>query len=428
VTSDGKDAVIPLWTLTTQETQLPDIPVSEGMTQERLSELRNVLAALADAPIATLEQHPLPDDVHRTGAVSLHSASPLAQHLSQLISQTSKAAVPKAATAGMSGEALYRMVVPAKVASQMGSGLVQPMTSKAAASGIHSALVGSKGIAAQATFVPVSTGAKASGAAVAGAGALTIAAPLVLMAVAVGVSAHAERQRQQAIERITELLEHLVEDKLNDERDALNGCRAAVDKATAILLDKGEIGHTLGIGPADHTIDIAIATAERRLKKWQSAIDGYSENGTELSTLTKTFSGIDKKGGQFRTHLELAGLAIALKRRVIVLQAVEHGQLDPTNSFERFVQSLNADQQRVDELESSIRNVLRQLGSLHLKRSGGFANTLFTKGEVDDLLRASYRLRELGEQVIAPNTKADIVIDIARERDGSVTVFPAVAS
>ena len=47
------------------------------------------------------------------------------------------------------------MVVPAKVAAQMGKGIVRPMTSKAAAGGIHSALVNSSGIAAQATFVPV---------------------------------------------------------------------------------------------------------------------------------------------------------------------------------------------------------------------------------------------------------------------------------
>ncbi|MEN4447994.1 hypothetical protein EB75_27900 [Mycobacterium sp. ST-F2] len=419
--TDGKDVVVPLWMLATQETALPAIPSAAGLTPERLSELRNALTLLADSPIATLEQHSMPKDVDRTGAVALHSASPLAQHLSLLISQTSKGA-PKA---GASGEALYRMVVPAKVAAQMGNGLVRPMASKAAAGGIHGAIVGSKGITAQATFVPAAGGA---GAAVAGAGALAIAAPLVLMAVAVGVSAHAEHQRQQAIARITELLEHLVEGKLNEERDALNGCRAAIDKATAVVLDKGEIGQAIGIGPADHTIDIAIATAERRLKNWQKAVDSIDSNTAEISYLTKTFAGIDKTGGEFRAHLELAHLAIALKRRVIILQAVEQGQKDATNPFERFVQSLKADQQRVDELQAGIYGVLRKLGELQLKRPGGFTNTLFSKGEVDDLLKAAYRLRELGERAHAPNTKADMVIDIAREADGSVVVFPAVAS
>jgi hypothetical protein len=419
--TEGKDVVVPLWMLATQETTLPDIPSAGGLTPERLSELRSALTLLADTPIATLEQHPMPEGVDRTGAVALHSASPLAQHLSQLVSHTSKAA-PKSAAAG---ETLYRMVVPAKVAAQMGSGLARPMASKAVSGGIHGAIVGSKGVTAQATFVPVAGGA---GAAVAGAGALAIAAPPVLMAVAVGVSAHAEQQRQHAIERITELLEHLVEGKLNEERDALNGCRAAIDKATAIVLDKGEIGQAIGISPADHTIDIAIATAERRLKNWQRAVDAIDSNTAELSYLTKTFAGIDKTGGEFRAHLELAGLAIALKRRVIILQAVEQGQKDATHPFARFVQSLKTDQQRVDELEAGIHGVLRKLGELQLKRPGGFTNTLFSKGEVDDLLKAAYRLRELGNRVHEPNAKAEMLIDIAREPDGSVVVFPAVAS
>ena len=112
-------------------------------------------------------------------------------------------------------------------------------------------------IAAQATFVPVKGQAATAGAAVgsagtagvaaAGAGALTVAVPLVLMAVAVGVSAYADHQRQQAIERITELLELLHESKLVDERNALDGCRGAITKATALLLDKGRIGVSLGL-------------------------------------------------------------------------------------------------------------------------------------------------------------------------------------
>ena len=105
------------------------------------------------------------------------------------------------------------MVVPAKVAAQVTGGIVKPMTSKAISGGIHSALTNGSKIAAQATFVPVAGKAAVAGAAggsagtagmaAAGAGALTVAAPLVLMAVAVGISAHADRQRQQALERIT---------------------------------------------------------------------------------------------------------------------------------------------------------------------------------------------------------------------------------
>ena len=109
---------------------------------------------------------------------------------------------------------------------------------------------------ANATFVPVAgkaavagaaTGSAATaGVAVASAGALTVAAPLVLMAVAVSVSAYADHQRQKAIERITDLLEQLHDDNLESERNELDGCRDAIDKATSILLDQGRIGLSLG--------------------------------------------------------------------------------------------------------------------------------------------------------------------------------------
>jgi hypothetical protein len=67
---------------------------------------------------------------------------------------------------------------------------------------------------------------------------------------------------------------------------------------------------------------------------------------------------VDDQGGTFRTHLEPAALAVALKRRVNVLQAVEHAQSDPGNLFENFTRALKRDQQRLDELESGIAGVL----------------------------------------------------------------------
>ncbi len=109
------------------------------MTPERLTELRGVLAVLADQPIATLEVYPLPDKLDRGKGISLDAASPLAHNLSQLISQTARGS-SVAATATASGEGLYRMVVPAKVAAEFGQGLVRPMRSAASAQGIHSAL------------------------------------------------------------------------------------------------------------------------------------------------------------------------------------------------------------------------------------------------------------------------------------------------
>ncbi|MFD3975325.1 hypothetical protein [Streptomyces cyaneofuscatus] len=41
------------------------------MTAERLGELRGAPAALADAPIATLEAHPLPDKLDRSRGIPL---------------------------------------------------------------------------------------------------------------------------------------------------------------------------------------------------------------------------------------------------------------------------------------------------------------------------------------------------------------------
>ncbi len=356
---DGdNNPVVPVWTLATREVSVPTtIPGAEHMTPEVLRGLRTALAAMADVPIATLEAHPLPANLDRKGGIHLESTSPLATHLSQLISQTPKT-TGSAAAGAAAGEALYRMVVPASVAKQVSEGMVKPIASKAVAGGIHGTLKGSSRIVSQATFVPVAgktaTTGVAGGAAIAGAGVMTVAAPLVLMAVAVGVSAYADQQRQKAIENITELLEKLHDDALARERSALNGA------------------------------------------------------------------------GKFRAHIELAAAAIALKKRVLVLQAVEHAQMDGSNPFESFVRTLKKDEQRVLELESGITEVLAGLSTLELTRSKRIADKfLLTSGEVDHLLRTSYKLRELGEDLPSGNP-TDVAIEIARDRDGSIVVFPAL--
>ena len=395
-----------------------------------------MLAALADQPIATLEVYPLPDKLDRSRGIPLDAASPLAQHLSQLITQSARGS-SVAATATAAGEGLYRMVVPAKVAAEFGQGIVRPMTSRAAAGGIYSALRDSTGIVAKATFVPVGEAATAgavagagatAGAAVAGGAALTVAAPLVLMAIAVGVSAYADHQRQQAIEHITELLEQLHEQSLDNERSELDGCRDAIDKATAILLDQGRLGVSLGLDSAAHAIGKALAAADRRVGKWQKALDNLPDGkAVEVDTLTDgAFPGIDGSGGSFRAHLELAALAVALKRRVIVLQAVEHAQRDPGNLFENFARALKADQQRLEKLESNIAGVLVRLSTLDLGRPRGWRAPVFTSGEVDRLLRAVNQIRALADGVTVNNRPTDVAIEIARDRDGSVVVLPAL--
>src|SRR4051812_28074976 len=117
---------VPVWALATETVSVPDVLGDEGMTPGRLAELRTALATLADSPIATLEAHPMPATRERTGGIPLHAASPLAQQLSQLVTQTAKSAPAKLNVAA-TGEVLYRMVVPAKVAAQVGEGLVKPM-------------------------------------------------------------------------------------------------------------------------------------------------------------------------------------------------------------------------------------------------------------------------------------------------------------
>ncbi|MBK6669307.1 MAG: hypothetical protein IPG46_06325 [Actinobacteria bacterium] len=436
--TDDSKAVVPVWTLATGDVRVPAATIDGPMNAERLTELRTVLAVLADEPIATLELHPLPDGLDRKRGIPLDAASPLAQHLSQLISQSAKGSAV-AATATASGEGLYRMVVPAKIAADFSQGIVRPMGSKAVAGGVHSALRNSKGIVAQ-PIVRCRSGEAAAASAVGGAGAtagvavaggvtLTVAAPLVLMAVAVGASAAADHQRQQAIESITELLEQLHEQALDDERNDLDGCRDAIDKATAVLLDQGKLGVSLGLDSAVHAIGKAIAAADRRLDGWQSALDKLPDGvAVDVATLTKSFPGVGDHGGTFRAHLELAALAVALKRRVILLQAVEHAQSDPENLFENFVRALKSDQHRLDKLESDIAGVVLRLSTLELSRSQALRAPVFTSREVDRLMSASNRIHELGDGVSVNNRATDVAIEMVRNRDGSLVVLPALAA
>ncbi|MFF5532475.1 hypothetical protein ACFY71_08315 [Streptomyces cinerochromogenes] len=429
-----KKAIVPVWTLTTGDVRVPAVTGDEPMTAERLAELRGVLAALADEPIATLEVHPLPDKLDRSRGIPLDAVSPLAQHLSQLVTQSARSSSTAAATAA--GEGLFRMVVPAKVAAQFGQGIVRPMAAKGAAGVIRGPLVDSAGkIVGAAKFVPVSKAAAAgavggagatAGVAAAGSAALTVAAPLVLMAVAVGVSANADAKRQEAIEHITQLLEQLHEQKLEDERSELDGCRDAIDKATAILLDQGKLGVSLGLDSAVHAINTALGRADHRLARWRSALDKLPDGEpVDIGTLTESFPGVEDRGGTFRVHLELAALAIALKRRVNVLQAVEHAQSEPDNLFGNFTRALKRDQQRLGELESGIAGVLVRLSALELARPNSL-RPVFTTGEVDRLLRATHRIHQLGDGVTINSHTTDVAIEIAREKDGSVVVFPAL--
>ena len=436
--SDFDGTVVPLWTLSTSEgsTNVPAFSDEDALTPERLSELRSALAAFATAPLVTLEAHPLPVKRDRTSGLPLDALSPLAQEISRLVANSPK--VPAVSQVAQSSEVLYRMHVPAKVASQFGEGFVKPMASKAAKGGVYGDLVSSTGknvVAAKATFVPIETAAAgatgtavgtAAGTAAAGT-ALTVAAPLMLMAVAVGASAYADHERQKAIENITELLEKLHDDKLESERSELDGCRDAIDKATALLLDRGTLGASLGLDSAVHAISIATQRAHTRAKRWEAGLDTVlADDHVDITELQTTFPGIASDGGEFRAHLEMAALAIALKRRVIVLQGVEAGQGDQDNPFENFVRSLREDQQRINDLEGRIENVLRRLAAIELRTPKRLIDKMMTRKQVDSLLDASYRLRALDP---GPATSTgDVVIEIEKHEDGTLLVLPTRAA
>lgn len=430
--TDHSAAAVPVWTLATGDVQVPAVSEGVEITAERLGELRSTLASLADHPIATLEAHPLPQELDRSRGKAMDATSPLARYLSELIAQSAKNS-RFVATATASGEGLYRMVIPAKVAAQVGRGIVRPMASKAASGGIYSALRDSTGVVANATFVPVGKaatagaigGAGATAGAVAGAAALTVAAPLVLMAVAVGMSAHADYRRDQAIGRITDLLQKLRDDELDKERVELNSCRSAIHNATTIVLDRGTLGLSLGLDSAVNIIEQSLVRADDRVGSWCRALDNIPERKpVDMGTLVESFPGIDDDNGVFRAHVELANLAIAMKRRVILVQAVEHAQFCPDSLFESFARALNADQRSLDELESGIASVLMRLSALELappRRRG-----LVKVGEVERLMRAAHRIYRLGDRVATQGRPAEVAIEIGRSRDGSLVVFPAL--
>ena len=77
------NAVVPFYTLATRQASTPDVGLNGPMTSARLSELRTVLAAMADSPITTLEVHEVPRDLDRANGIPLHAASPLALDIPQ---------------------------------------------------------------------------------------------------------------------------------------------------------------------------------------------------------------------------------------------------------------------------------------------------------------------------------------------------------
>ncbi|MGW5080176.1 hypothetical protein [Micromonospora echinospora] len=324
------------------------------------------------------------------------------------------------------------------MASQLGEGLVRSMPAKGVDGGIYGAILGKSGIEKQAAFVPVAADASRPGVtgAVSGtakaataAGIVTAAASFVLLAVATAASVYAEEQRRRAMERVTELLEELTAENLDAERDRLNDATAAVERTTALLLDKGEAGHSLGLDAAVHTVDTAIAAAARRARTWRAKVAAFSSKGVEIADLTKAFPGIEQPNGAFRIELRLASLAIATKRHVAVLQAVEHAQKAPDLDFRRFTAMLQDEQRSVDELQGELHALLVDLAELQLRApTKSFTDRLLTQGEVNKFLAWPGRLRHLAaEESMSASALSDVEIGLVQREDGKVLVLPANA-
>lgn len=63
---------------------------------------------------------------------------------------------------------------------------------------------------------------------------------------------------------------------------------------------------------------------------------------------------------------------------------------------QNFVSSLRADQQRINDLEGRVDNVLLRLSALELRSPERLVDKVMTRKQVGSLLDTSYRLRVLG--------------------------------
>jgi hypothetical protein len=425
---------LPFWILGSgPEEPLPvDVRVkADGLTAEKLQQLRSALAAFADDPPVTLERYELPAGTI-TGGRPVAQGAPLLQHLAQIVGQ--KAAAAPGAPAG--GETLYRMVVDQRTAGQLAHGLARPM--KAAAGGIYSAVRGKAGIVANARFVPVAAAegggiglaAAGGGAAVGLGGAAIAAAPFVIAALAAASAIYAEEQRRRALERIEESLKELHQNNLDQEMADINGAMPALAKATSLLIDEGRLGAALGIDAAAHAIDTAIALAEHRTKHWLQDVSRLSQRAT-VDQIEKSFPGVKDGDGRFVAELRMAGLAIAAKRRLMVLQAVEHAQINQGLSLKRFLAEIEREATALNELESSLIDLLTRLSELPIRTGGGIFDRLhLSADDADELLKWPERLRDLRRRE-APrvNSSGHVEIGIVLGADGSARILePAVVA
>ena len=401
--TDETREVVPVWTLATGDMLSPVVAMDGSMTAERLAELRNVLVAFATANRSPRSRYTRYPPRSTFPAVSLSTLqSPLAQHSTQLISK-SGGAPPAVVSSVTNGEALYRMVVPAKMAAGFNKGLIRPMKSKGVAGGVCSAFVNSSSDivgAAHLCFLVRGDSYCDRGSCSSGRrGGRRECGPhsccsTVLMAVAVGASAAAEHQRQGGNLRTLPSYS-----SSSTNRSSMMNQWSPMGAATQSTRRplwysmKESWGASLGLDSAVHALGKAIAAAERRLARWQMALDGLPNLGAvDVETLADSFPGIDEGGGGVSKHLELAACHCAEAARDRPPGCGACG----SNSWQHVGELLSLAYCRpisfVNKLESDIEDVLIRLSTLEIARPRGLRSPVVASKEVDRRLRTAYRL------------------------------------
>ena len=121
----------------------------------------------------------------------------------------------------------------------------------------------------------------------------------------------------------------------------------------------------------------------------------------------------------------MAAFTIAMKRRVAVLQAVDHAQQAPELTLPRFASNLKLEHEAVDELEKRLTDILQALARLQIGPSGRLIDRVLLREEVKTLLKWPARLRELAEAE-APMVQepiGELELPMFLGRDGSVRVL-----
>lgn len=420
--------VVPIWALSSGGSDDALLEQLYGGAQElsrdRLDRVRAALVALSDDPPVVLERYAVtPEQVSGSGRL-VSAGSPLAHSLSEIVGATRRAA-PAEVAAGTT-EVLYKMVVPEKLAGQLAAGTARQMVAKGG--GVYSGIRGAKDIVGNARFVPVAAGAAGGAAAggAAGAGAMGVAiaaAPVVLLLAATAGSIYADEQRRAALERVENILNDLKQGQLDEELDELNGAVPAITKATALLADEGRLGTSLGLDSAVNRIDTAVSRAERRINEWERALIRFKGSATP-EALTKAFPGLGKSGGEFEAKLRMAVFAMAMKRRVAILQAAQHTRADSGLSLSRFNRELAKDTAELGELEDRISSLLGDMAALSIEAPKRRVDFAYRASEVRDLLKWTPRLRQFAAKEM-PNAgrRGDLELYFVAHDDGSIRVL-----